>query len=225
MQEVRLIARPLPSGEVIVIGRNIDEIAKVGEVVRRAPVPTLLLAFGLAVAIGIALSWRAHCRLLEVSRKIQRIAAGELRERLPTRGGDDPFDQLATSVNQMLGEIETLMHEVSNVSQNIAHDLRTPLARMRLRLERGREHAVTREELQAVVDQAISDLDQSFATITAFLRIAAIEHSRRLDGFDCVGLAALLRQVGDLYDPIAEDRWIALRVEATREMIVPRSSV
>jgi methyl-accepting chemotaxis protein len=152
MQEVRLIARPLPSGEVIVIGRNIDEIAKVGEIVRRALVPSLLLAFGLAAAIGIGLSWRAHRRLSQVSRKLQGIATGELRERLPTRGGDDPFEQLAASVNRMLGEIETLIRDVSDVSQNIAHDLRTPLARMRLRLERGRERAATREELQAVAD-------------------------------------------------------------------------
>jgi len=220
MQEVRLIAQPLPTGEIVVIGRNIDEIAKLAEIIRQALVPTLLLAFVLAIAIGITLSLRAHRRLSEVSQKIQRIAAGELRERLPTRSRDDPFDQLAAGVNQMLGEIEMLIQEVAGVSQNIAHDLRTPLARARLRLERGREHAATREELRAVADHAISDLDQSLATITALLRIAEIEHRRRLDGFGCVGLAALLRDVGDLYDPLAEDKQIALRVEASNEMIV-----
>ncbi|MBO0754814.1 MAG: HAMP domain-containing protein [Bradyrhizobiaceae bacterium] len=220
MQEVRLIARPLPSGEIIIIGRSIDEIARVAEIIRQALIPTLLLAFVLAVAIGILLSLRAHRRLSEVSQKIQRIAAGELRERLPTQWQDDPFDQLAAGVNRMLGDIEMLIEEVAGVSQNIAHDLRTPLARARLRLERGSAHAATHDELRAVADRAISDLDQSLATITALLRIAEIEHRRRLDGFGCVGLAALLRDVGDLYDPIAEDKQIALRVEAANEMIV-----
>jgi signal transduction histidine kinase len=220
MQEVRVIAQPLPSGEIVAIGRNIDEIAKIAQIIRRAVIPTLLLALVLAVAIGIALSLRAHRRLSEVSHKIQRIAAGELRERLPTGRQDDLFNQLTAGVNRMLGEIEALIQEIAGVSQNIAHDLRTPLARARLRLERGREHAATREELRAIADHAISDLDQSLTTITALLRIAEIEHRRRLDGFGCVGLAALLRDVGDLYDPIAEDKQIALRVEAANEMIV-----
>jgi signal transduction histidine kinase len=74
MQEVRVIAQPLPSGEIVAIGRNIDEIAKIAQIIRRAVIPTLLLAFVLAVAIGIALSLRAHRRLSEVSQKIQRIA-------------------------------------------------------------------------------------------------------------------------------------------------------
>jgi signal transduction histidine kinase len=143
-----------------------------------------------------------------------------LRERLPTRGCDDPFDQLAASVNRMLGEIEALIHEVAGVGDNIAHDLRTPLTRVRLRLERGREHAATVEELRAVADQAVAGLDQSLAIITALLRIAEIEHSRRLDGFSEVQLAPLLHEVGDLYDPIAEDRRVTLRVEAEDQAIV-----
>jgi signal transduction histidine kinase len=114
----------------------------------------------------------------------------------------------------MLGEIEALIHEIAGVGDDIAHDLRTPLTRVRVRLERGRERATTLEELRGVADQAIAGLDQSLAIITALLRIAEIEHSRRLEGFSQVGLAPLLREVGDLYDPIAEDKGVALRVEA-----------
>ena len=135
------------------IGRNIDELAEIAEIVERALALGLLPAFGLAVVIGMVLSWRAHHRLAEVNRKIQRIVAGDLRERLPTRGARRPFDQLAVSVNRMLGEIESLIHEIAGVGDDIAHDLRTPLTRVRVRLERGREHAATLEELRAVVDQ------------------------------------------------------------------------
>src|SRR6266852_1915748 len=216
-QKVRLAMHPLPTGEILVIGRNIDEIAEIAEIVWRALGLGLLPAFVVAVAIGMMLSLRALGRLSDVNRRIQRIVAGDLRERLPTRGSDDPFDQLAVSVNGMLGEIETLIHEIAGVGDDIAHDLRTPLTRVRVRLERGREHAATVEELRAVVDQSIAGLDQSLAIITALLRIAEIEHSRRREGFSEVRLAHLVREVGDLYEPIAEDKRVTLRVEAANE--------
>src|SRR5437588_826541 len=120
----------------------------------------------------------------------------------------------------MLGEIEALVHEIAGVGDDIAHDLRTPLTRVRVRLERGRENAATLEELRAVIDQSIAGLDQSLAIITALLRIAEIEHSRRLEGFSQVGLAPLLREVGDLYDPIAEDKRVTLRIETADEATV-----
>jgi signal transduction histidine kinase len=91
---------------------------------------------------------------------------------------------------------------------------------VRIRLERARARASTPGELGTVVDQAIVGLDQSLAIITALLRIAEIEHSRRLDGFAQVPLAPLLREVGDFYDPIAEDKGISLRVEAADEVTV-----
>jgi signal transduction histidine kinase len=166
------------------------------------------------------LSLRALDRLSDVNRRILRIVAGDLRERLPTRGRNDPFDQLAVSVNRMLGEIEALILEIAGVGDDIAHDLRTPLTRVRVRLERGRVHAATLAELRAAVDQGIAGLDQSLAIITALLRIAEIEHSRRLEGFSQVPLAPLLREVGDLYEPIAEDKHVALRVEAADEATV-----
>ena len=134
VQKVRLASRSLPNGESLVIGRNIDEIKEIAQIVARALALGLLPAFILAILIGIILSQRAHKRILEVNQKVQRIVAGDLRERLPTTGRGDPFDQLAASVNGMLGDIESLIREITGVGDNIAHDLRTPLTRVRVRL-------------------------------------------------------------------------------------------
>jgi signal transduction histidine kinase len=219
-QKVRIAAHPLPSGETMVIGRNIDEIVQIAEIVLRALALGLLPAIALAVVVGIVLSLRARRRITEVNQRIQRIVTGDLRERLPVRNNNDPFDQLAVSVNRMLGEIEALIQQIAGVGNDIAHDLRTPLTRVRVRLERGRARAATLDELRAAVDHSLAGLDQSLAIITALLRIAEIEHSRRLEGFSQVQLAQLVREVGELYEPIAEDKRVMLQVEVADEATV-----
>jgi signal transduction histidine kinase len=112
----------------------------------------------------------------------------------------------------MLDEIEVLVTEMAGVGNEIAHDLRTPLTRVRIGLERGRANATTLAELQSVTDRAIGALDQSLTIITALLRITEIENRRGKANFGEVALAELVREVGDLYDPIAEDKQVALRV-------------
>jgi signal transduction histidine kinase len=211
---VRAIARKLPNGNVLVIGRNIDELKMLAEVIARALLVGLPVALGLGLVIGMVLSVRAQKRVAEFNTLVHRIVAGDLRQRLPTLDLDYPFDKLAETANRMLDEIETLVQEMAGVGNEIAHDLRTPLTRVRLALERGRANAKTLEELQAVTDRAIGGVDQSLTIITKLLRIAAIEYDSRLSGFDNVALADIVREVGDLYEPIAEDRHVTLSVAA-----------
>jgi signal transduction histidine kinase len=209
---VRAIARKLPNGNVLVIGRNIAELKMLAEVIARALLMGLPVALGLGLVIGMVLSVRAQKRVAEFNALVHRIVAGDLRQRLPTQGLDYPFDKLAETANRMLDEIEALVKEMAGVGNEIAHDLRTPLTRVRLALERGRANARTLEELQAFTDRAIGGVDQSLTIITRLLRIAAIEYDSRLSGFENVALADLVSEVGDLYEPIAEDRHITLRV-------------
>jgi signal transduction histidine kinase len=116
--------------------------------------------------------------------------------------------------------METMINALSGVGNDIAHDLRTPLTRARLALERGRANAGTVEQLQQVADKAIVGIDQALAIITALLRLAEIENSRRSAAFGGVALQEMLREICDVYEPIAEDKQIKLSVKATDNLEV-----
>jgi methyl-accepting chemotaxis protein len=179
-QRARAVARQLADNETLVIGRDVQDFTRIADIIRRALTLGLVPALCLSLAAGAFLSIRAQRRIEEVNSAVQRIVSGELRERLPTRGTNDPFDELAAHVNGMLDEIEVLVRRLAGVGDDIAHDLRTPLTRVRVSLERARQKAGSLDELKAGVDQGIIGIDQSLAIITALLRIAEIEHSRRL---------------------------------------------
>jgi PAS domain S-box-containing protein len=165
--------------------------------------------------------WRLHLADLDAHKPFRdfryRFTRGDSPEIYLSTSGKPLFDPqgrflgyrgVASHITAAVraAQLEEALQEAKVVGDNIAHDLRTPLTRVRIRLERGREHASTLEELLAVADQAIAGLDQSLTTITALLRITEIEHSRRREGFSEVHLAPLIREAGDLYDPIAENK-------------------
>jgi signal transduction histidine kinase len=212
MMTVRAIARRLPDGNVLVIGRHDGELKELAEVMARALLVALPFALGLSLAIGAILSVRVQRRVEGLYTLVRRIVSGNLSERVPVSGLDHPFDKLAAIANGMLDEIEILVTEMAGVGNEIAHDLRTPLTRVRIGLERGRANATTLAELQAVTDRAIGALDQSLTVITALLRITEIENSRGKANFGEVALADIVQEVEDLYDPIAEDKHVELRV-------------
>jgi signal transduction histidine kinase len=217
---VRAIAQRLPDGDALVIGREVDETKEISHVVGEALALGLLPGLCLCLLAGAWLSVRAQKRVEEVNQRVQRIIAGDLCERLPHRAANEPFSKLAIIVNGMLDEMETMIHALAGVGNDIAHDLRTPLTRARLSLERGRTNSVTLEQLQAVADKAITNIDQSLAIITALLRLAEIENSRRSAGFGSVALDEMLREVCDIYEPIAENKNITLHVQVTHQLTV-----
>lgn len=217
---IRAIARTMLDGNTLVIGREVDETKEISHVVGQALALGLLPALCLCLLAGAWLSVRAQERVEEVNKRVQRIIAGDLRERLPHRDVDEPFSKLAVIVNGMLDEMETMIHALAGVGNDIAHDLRTPLTRARLALERGRSNATTVEQLQMVVDKAVANIDQSLAIITALLRLAEIENSRRSAAFGSVSLHDMLREICDLYEPIAENKNVDLRTEVKQQLYV-----
>jgi signal transduction histidine kinase len=209
---VRVIGQRLQDGSLLVVGRNVDETRELSQVVGEALALGLLSLFILCLVAGAWLSVRAERRVEEVNQRVRRIVAGDLRERLPDGSADEPFSRLAVIVNGMLDEMETMINALSGVGNDIAHDLRTPLTRARLALERGRTNAATVEQLQQVADKAITGIDQSLSIITALLRLTEIENSRRSAAFGDVAMHDMLREVCDVYEPIAEDKKIELGV-------------
>jgi signal transduction histidine kinase len=219
-QMARATARRLADGDVLLVAWSNDYNNEITEIIKRGLALAIIPALSLGFAAAIFLSIRTQKRVDDVNRRVQRIVAGQLRERLATKGVNDPFDRLAVIVNGMLDEIEALVQSMAGAGDDIAHDLRTPLTRARVMLERARQNATTLEELRKSVNQAIVGLDQSLAIITALLRITEIEHSRRRAAFSDIALGDLVREVGDLYEPIAEDKRVGFKVGADAEAIV-----
>ena len=191
-EPVIAVARRLPDGRLLVIGRNIQELDKLREtVVRALKLGVIPMAF-LAVIVGAILSQRMNRRLKLAQQTLSHIREGQLHRRLPVGKGGDSFDLLAEGVNAMLEELERVVHELHNVGNNIAHDLRTPLARVRAQLDRAQRLLTDQNDLSEIIDRAIAGLDQTFAITTALLRIAEIETGRARASFGDVDISEIL---------------------------------
>jgi signal transduction histidine kinase len=172
------------------------------------------------MATGGALVVRSLFRraLGNVSVTAAAIAAGDFTQRVKLSGRGDEFDQLAETINDMLDRMARLMEGVREVSNAIAHDLRTPITRARARLEDASAHAATAAELRAAVERATADLDGIVAVFQALLRIAEIEAGSRRAAFTTLDVAPLLADVAELYGAVAEENGIALTVQAPERL-------
>ena len=151
--------------------------------------------------------------LANVSATAAAIAGGDFTQRVRLSGRGDEFDQLAETINDMLDRMARLMEGVREVSNAIAHDLRTPITRARARLEDAALHAGTVGELRAAIERATADLDDIVAVFQALLRIAEIEAGSRRAAFATLDVAPLLADVAELYGAVAEEKGIALTVQ------------
>jgi len=181
-----------------------------------------LFAAALLLAVaGGALVSRSFLRRTDAMAKACRdIMDGDLKLRIPVRGARDELDRLAEAINEMLSRISALMQNLSQVSNDIAHDLRTPVTHLRHRLERARADSRTTQEYGAALEAAIVKADEILGLFAALLRIAQIEGGARRAAFAPVDLAALLVQMRDMFEPVAEEAGHILQLPAPDKAII-----
>jgi len=169
---------------------------------------------------GILFGSRFLRRVDSITRTCEAIVAGRFNERIPVRESGNEWDRLARAINEMLNRISILLDNLRQVSSDVAHDLRTPLTRLRARLEETRLKSTSTQEYQTAIARAIEDTDQLLALFSALLRISQIESGSRLASLAPVSLSELLRQVYQLYLPVAEDHEHELAVEIADHVTV-----
>jgi signal transduction histidine kinase len=198
----------------LLVGRDIRDLEATRSLIVGALGWGLAISVGLALAGGLTMTSSMVRRIEAINDTSREIVEGDLTRRIPASGAGDDFDKLVANLNGMLDRITGLMETVRQVSDNIAHDLRTPLTRLRSRLEIARAQQGERDpEARAAVEQAIEEADGLLSTFQALLRIARIEAEQRREGFAAVDLALLLTDVAELYEPVAAERDQTLAVQ------------
>jgi signal transduction histidine kinase len=203
----------------LLVGRNMTELAKTRQTITHALIWGSLIMFGLALLGSVMMNRSVTRRIDTINRASMEIMNGNLARRIPSRGSGDEFDQLSENLNHMLDQIELLMDGVRRVSDNIAHDLRTPLSRLRQRLETARAGSGDEQARMELLDQALLEAEGLLNTFNALLRIARIESEALKSTFTEVDLAGLLRDVVDLYEPVAEQKRQLIEIDS--EAAVP----
>ena len=189
------------------------DLANLKELVGRALVWGLALTLILGIIGGFMMRQTLSSRLSAINPTARKIMHGDLRMRIDAKGSGDEFDELAINLNSMLDQIEGGMEGVRRVSDNIAHDLKTPLARLKNRVEELRFKVAGNLEQESSVDQIIHEADGLLATFNALLRIARIEYSEQRKGFRNVDINSIIYDIEELYEPLIEDKGQSLSVQ------------
>ncbi len=204
----------LPAGFRLLVGRDLEERERLLDVVGNAGRWSIAIVVVLGLAGGFFVARRVLKRVDAMTETTQTIMHGDLAERLPIAGTGDELDRLASNLNEMLERIEALMHGLKEVSDNIAHDLKTPLTRLRNRCEEALRTATSETEYRAALERTIEESDGLIRTFNALLMIARAESGQGRDDMAEFDAAEIARGVGELYEPLADEKGLLLKVEA-----------
>jgi signal transduction histidine kinase len=215
-EEVRALARivVLPGGFRLLVGRDLREREQIRHVVVIAQITTLLYLAAIGTIGGLFVARRVLRRVDAMNASTRTIMTGDLSGRLPVNGSGDELDRLAQSLNAMLTRIGELMSGLKEVSDNIAHDLKTPLTRLRNGAEQALRSASTPAEHHAALEKVIEESDGLIRVFNALLMIARAESGAEREGMADFDAGEVARDVGELYEPIAEQTDIVLNVAA-----------
>lgn len=214
--QVIMVANRLTNGRMLVIARNATQVVNLEETMKKALVLGVLPLSLLSIVAGAISSQHMNRRLKAAQQCLNDIKGGRLHRRLPVSAAKDELDQLAKAVNDMLSELEYAVHELKNVGNNIAHDLRTPLSRVRAHLEHAQRCEEMPGDAQELIERAITGLDQTLSITTAMLRLVQLEAGRNSNQFCEIDLREILQEVAELYEPLAESKNIRISLNADR---------
>lgn len=214
------VASRRADGGVLLLGRSLREDYDLQETLLRALAIALLPTILLSLAIGVWFARRASQRFERVHHAIVRIMNGELDSRLPVTNEDGDIDKVARAVNLMLDEIARLLDQLKSAGDSIAHDLRTPLAVARAKIERALDNDSQIDQPREALEAALAQIEKASVTISAILRISAVENDARKRQFKDFDLAAVCAQLLDFYEPLAESKAVAMTVDADRPVPV-----
>jgi len=201
----------LAGGYKLVVGRDIEERREFAGLIRTA----LFWALGLAAVFGVSgsllMSRNFLARIDSIAATSRTIMAGDLSGRMPVTGTGDELDRLSLSLNDMLDQIERLMSGMKEISSNVAHDLRTPLTRMRARVEAALRSDAPKDQREAL-EATLEETDNLLATFNALLSIAKAESGQARVGFTDVDVGELIEEMADLYEPLIDDQAGTLKI-------------
>jgi signal transduction histidine kinase len=210
----------LPSGYRLIVGRDIEDRRELARSVRSA----MLWGLGVMALFGIGggywVSRKLLARIDAVAATTRTIMEGDLSGRLPVNGSGDELDRLSESLNLMLVRIEQLMAGLREVSDNIAHDLKTPLNRLRNRVEAALREPYGEPVYREALERTIEEADGLIKTFNALLSIARIEAGAGGENRETLDVSALLRDVAELYEPVADERGLVLKAEAEAPIFI-----
>src|SRR5271166_5689367 len=202
----------LPGGFHLLIGRDVQAMAQLRRLLTDALLWAIVVVVLMATVGALVVRNLFRRTLANISATATAIAGGDFAQRVKLTGRGDEFDQVAEVINDMLDRIGRLMDGVRQVSNAIAHDLRTPITRARARLEDAALHAESANDLRAAIERATIDLDDIVGVFQALLRIAEIEAGSRRSSFRRVDIVTAVEGVADLYGAVAEEKGVTLAV-------------
>jgi signal transduction histidine kinase len=210
----------LSGGFKLLVGRDLDERERVYQIIADAARGSVALVVVLGLVGGFFVTRRVLARFDAMTATTQTIMAGDFSGRLPVTGTGDELDRLAIALNAMLERIEALMRGLKEVSDNIAHDLKTPLTRLKNRCEAALRSAHSDAEYRAALEGMIEESDGLIRTFDALLMIARAESGQARDNMAAFDAAEIAHGVAELYEPLADDRGLSLKVDAPEPAIV-----
>lgn len=220
MEKLGVNVTPLPGGLCLFVGNDWGEVQKTGELVLKTFGWVFLLSLTMAVAGGLFLSANFMKRIDAINKTAEAIIEGDVRRRIPRRNAPDDLDKLASTLNRMLDRMTALMESLKHLSNDIAHDLRTPLGRLRRLLDSARGAEMSTLEYQSLIEQGVVELDEILDLFGAILRISQIESGDRRSGFQRLSLSNLVQDLCDTFAPALEEDGKLLKQDLAPDLFI-----